>query len=113
MRAEGCRSAHEPHIIPRHARQRSLLITIHSRFGGFHIMRGPRFDFNKAEHIFFPPNEVNLASSQRRAKISRHHYISQPSQMKVGILFSASPRMLMARSGLRRKRVCSQPIECP
>lgn len=58
-------------------------------------MRGPGFDFNKAEHIFFPTDQVNLASPQRRAKIAGHHYISQPPQIEIHIFLAAPPRTLV------------------
>lgn len=83
-------------ILTRQKPQLMLLLAIDGGFGRFDVMRRPRLDFNEAKDIPVPSDQIDIPSPPWRAKISRHHHIAQPAQMKVGSFF-ATPTSLLVR----------------
>jgi len=50
-------------ILASNGRKLTLFAAIHRRFGRFHVARGARFDFDKAQHVFVPADQVDLSAS--------------------------------------------------
>jgi len=96
-----------------HSRQTVLLVTVHSRFGGLYVVGGTCFHFDKTQYIFVPANYVDFSPPARRAKVTRHHHVSQASQVEVRIFLPAPSRPLMHGSSVGRKRVLCHPVQDP
>ncbi len=48
------RSRKVPQVFACHAAQFVLFVVIYGGFGRFHVMRGPRLDFDKTQHVPLP-----------------------------------------------------------
>jgi len=85
-------------------------VPVDGRFAGLYIACGARLNFYDAKNIGVPSDQINLSPAARRAEVSRHHYVSQLSQMKVSRLFSPPPGPMMGRNLFRRKGMLGKPI---
>ena len=79
-------------------------------FSGLHVERGARLDFDEAEHVALPSNQVDLTAAARGAEVASDHGVAQPAQMKVGGLFAAASGAMMGSGLVRRERVVCQPV---
>jgi len=75
------------------------LLAVHSRKGGFDVMRGSGFHFDETQHVLVPANQVNLPMMPRCAEIPCHHDVPAPAQIEVGVFFTA-PTGALVRGGL-------------
>jgi hypothetical protein len=73
-------------------------LAVHRSSGRFHVARSPRFDFDKAEDILVPSDQINFAMVPRRAKVARNYDVSASAQVEVGVFLAAPPCALMRRS---------------
>src|SRR6185312_14070757 len=66
------------------------LIPINGGFGGLHVASGAGLDFDKAEDVLVPADQVDFAAPVGRAKVPGNHGVAVSPEIEVGVLF-ASP----------------------
>jgi len=77
---------------------------------GLHVERGARLDFDEAENVAFPSNQVDLATAARGAEVAGDHGVAQLAQMKVSGLFALASSAMMSCALVGRERVVCQPV---
>jgi len=96
-----------------HSAQRPSLVSVHRSLSGLHVTRRPGLDFDEAEHVFVPADEINFAVMPRRPKIARHHHVPVTAQIEVGVFFSAAagavmrgilPRVFLPRNSIEKTK---------
>src|SRR5580692_2878046 len=100
-----------PQILAHHRGDLAALVTVDCRFAGFYITSGPRLHLDKAENIVFPSDEVDFSPAARRTKISRHHCVAQPAEIKVSRFLAAPASAQVGRAVFCRQSMLRQPIE--
>ena len=61
-------------------------------------MRGAGFDFDEAEHVFVPADQVDLPGMPRRTKIARHHDVTATPQVEISFFLTAAAGYLVGWS---------------
>src|SRR5471030_2995528 len=75
-----------------------LLIRIDGGFSGLYRSRGAGFDLNETEGFAIPTDKIKLTTAPRTAIVSRHHHITQISQIKVSLFFATAAGQQMIRT---------------
>jgi len=99
-----------PKVLVGNGRKPALFIPIDCRLGRLHRARGARLHFNKTQDIVVPANDVDFSPPPSRAKVARHHHISQTPQMEVRILLPAPPGPLMCGNIVGWERSLGDPV---
>jgi hypothetical protein len=89
----------------------AAFMAVHGCFGGLHVTRCPRLNFNKTKHIGIPADQVDFPRLPRRAVVAGHDDITQAAEMEAGVLLAAPPGALMRRPLVRRQSMTRQPVE--
>ena len=105
------RKCQVPKVIAGHVREGALLVPVHGSFGGFDIVRGAGLDFDEAQHIFIPTDQVNLSPGMRRTEVSREHHVTAATQVKISVVFAPFSDALMDGQVVRRNCVLGKPVE--
>jgi hypothetical protein len=88
------------------------LVLIDSGFARLHVTRGAGFDFDEAENVFVPGDEVDFAAAARRAEVARYDRVAELSQVKVCGFFAPAPGELVSGSFVAREGAGGEPVEC-
>ncbi len=98
-------------VFPCDLRHLTALMPVHRRLRGLHVARGSRLNFNEAQNICLPADQVDLPSATRRPKIARHHRIAQLPQVKVRVFLPTRAGALVPRPRVRCQHPLGNPIQ--
>src|SRR5208282_4522191 len=105
------RRCHLTKVLICNGRQSTLFVAVHSRFGRLYVVGGTCFHFDKTQYIFVPANYVDFSPPAWRAKVARHHHVSQAPQVEVRSFLPAPSRPLMHGRNVGRKCVLCHPVQ--
>jgi hypothetical protein len=97
--------------LPRHLRHFSSFVPVHRGLSGLHVQRGTRLNFNEANNIPVPADQVDLSPAARRPEIAFHYHITQLPQIEVRLLFSLRPGALVPGPRIGREHAVPYPIQ--
>jgi hypothetical protein len=100
-----------PQIFPRYLRHLAPFVPIDRGLGSSYIERRASLNFNETKNIGVPPDQVDFTTAARRAKIARHHHVSEFPQMEECGLFAANTSSQVPRPLVCRKHALSQPVQ--
>ncbi len=94
-----------------HLRHLAPFMTVYGRLRSFHIVRRPRFNFNKTKNILVPADQVDFPSATWRAKIARHHHVSQLPQVEERLFLAVRPDAQVPWPLIGGQHPLSHPIQ--
>lgn len=93
------RLAKTAQIIGNHFAKIAAFLAIDGRLGGLYVARGACFDFDEAQHVFVPADQVDLSVVTWRTEVARDHDVSALAKIKVGVFFATAAGAEMCGSG--------------
>src|SRR5216683_3885688 len=88
-------------IVANHHPDVVALLAVYGCGGKFYIAGCTSFDFDKAEHVLIPADQVNFSMMPWRAEVAGNHDVSATAQVEVGVLLTAPAGALMGGRILR------------
>src|SRR5208282_174404 len=90
-------------VLARHFRHFPALVPVHRRLRGLHVDRGPSLNLYKTNDIVIPADQVDFSPAARRAKVARHHHVSQLPQMEVSVFLAPRSNLLVPGPDIPRQ----------
>lgn len=78
-----------PQVFARERRESLSLLLVDRGFSRHEIPAATRFDLDKAEDVFVPSDQVNVAATAGRAEVSGDNNESEFAQIEEGFIFAA------------------------
>ena len=69
--------------VARYQAQLPLFVTVYRRFGGLYVASGTGLDFDEAQHVFVPADQIEFAAAARTAVIAGNDHISLAAEVAV------------------------------
>src|ERR1041384_5970882 len=80
-------------------------------FSRLYCVRGAGFDFNEAQHIFVPADEVNFSTAPRRSEVAGDDDVAKTAKIEIRVLFTAASSMEMDRPFVGYRQFVVEPIK--
>jgi hypothetical protein len=77
-------------VFPGNGKKFMPFVAIHGGLRRLYVVGSAGFDFNEAQHVLVPTDQIDLPATIGRTEIAGDHDVSPPSKLEVNIFLSAT-----------------------